>query len=52
MFVERSKALLKPGGRFYLVTKQLDQVEPLVRAAFGEPELYESRGYIILVAGG
>jgi 16S rRNA (guanine1207-N2)-methyltransferase len=49
-FVERSKALLKPGGRLYLVTKQFETVEPLVRAAFGEPELYESRGYIILVA--
>lgn len=49
-FVERSKALLKPGGRLYLVTKQFAAVEPFVRAAFGEPELYESRGYIILVA--
>lgn len=49
-FIERSRALLKPGGRLYLVTKQLDTIEPLVREAFGEPELYESRGYIIVVA--
>jgi 16S rRNA (guanine1207-N2)-methyltransferase len=49
-FVERSKALLKPGGRLYLVTKQFESIEPFVRDAFGEPELYESRGYIILVA--
>ncbi|MFL5339116.1 MAG: class I SAM-dependent methyltransferase [Gemmataceae bacterium] len=50
MFVERSRALLKPGGRFYLVTKQFEEIEPIVRATFGEPDLYESRGYIILVA--
>lgn len=50
MFIDRSRELLKRGGHFYLVTKQLDEMEPLVRAAFGEPELFESRGYIILVA--
>ena len=50
LFIERSKQLLKSGGRFYLVTKQVDQVEPLVREAFGEPELYENRGYVIMVA--
>jgi 16S rRNA (guanine1207-N2)-methyltransferase len=50
MFIEQSSRALKPGGRFYLVTKQLDEVEPLVRAAFGEPELFESRGYIIIAA--
>jgi len=50
MFVERSAKLLRPGGRFYLVTKQLDFVEPIVRESFGEVELFESRGYIILVA--
>ena len=50
MFVERAKAPLKSGGRLYLVTKQFETIEPIVRAAFGEPELFESRGYIILVA--
>lgn len=50
LFIERSKLLLKPGGRFYLVTKQVDEVEPLVREAFGEPELFENRGYVIIVA--
>jgi 16S rRNA G1207 methylase RsmC len=49
-FIERSRALLKRGGRLYLVTKQLDAIEPFVREQFGEPELYESRGYIIIVA--
>ena len=50
MFVQRAKELLKSGGRVYLVTKQFEQIEPIVRATFGEPDLYESRGYIILVA--
>jgi len=50
MFTEHSHRLLKPSGRLYLVTKQLDEVEPLVRAVFGEPELFESRGYLIIVA--
>lgn len=49
-FIERSYDLLKRGGRLYLVTKQMDQVEPLVRERFGEPDLFECRGYIILVA--
>jgi 16S rRNA (guanine1207-N2)-methyltransferase len=49
-FIERSKTLLKPGGKIYLVTKQFETIEPLVREAFGEPELFECRGYIILVA--
>ena len=48
MFVERSKSLLKPGGRFYLVTKQFEQVEAIVRETLGDPELFESRGYIIM----
>lgn len=50
MFIERSKDLLRKRGRFYLVTKQLDFVEPIVRRAFDEPELFENRGYIIIAA--
>ncbi len=50
LFIKRAKQLLKRGGRFYLVTKQVDEVEPLVREAFGEPELFENRGYVIMVA--
>jgi 16S rRNA G1207 methylase RsmC len=50
LFIERSKDLLKSGGRLYVVTKQLDALEPVVVKLFGEPELYESRGYIIIAA--
>lgn len=50
LFVERSAKLLKPGGTLYLVTKQLDEVEPIVRKTFGEPDLFECRGYVIVCA--
>ena len=35
LFVERARALLKPGGRFYLVTKQPEQVAGFVKETFG-----------------
>jgi 16S rRNA G1207 methylase RsmC len=50
MFIKRSYELLRPGARFYLVTKQVEQIEPMVAEVFGEPELFENRGYIILEA--
>jgi 16S rRNA (guanine1207-N2)-methyltransferase len=50
LFIDRGRHALKPGGRFFLVTKQPDTVYPLVQAAFGEPEMFEARGYIILRA--
>ena len=50
LFVERAHDLLRPGGRFYLVTKQAEPVEPLIRARFGPPVVLERRGYAILTA--
>src|SRR5437762_13794542 len=50
LFIERSLPLLRPGGRFYLVTKQADQIGPLVAAAFGPATVVERRGYIVLCA--
>jgi 16S rRNA (guanine1207-N2)-methyltransferase len=50
LFIQRGRALLRPGGRFYLVTKQPDQVGPLVAEAFGMTEPVERRGYIVLSA--
>ncbi len=47
LFIERSRALLKPGGVLYLVTKQVDATWPIMREHFGEPELFENRGYVI-----
>jgi 16S rRNA (guanine1207-N2)-methyltransferase len=50
LFIERSRVLLRPGGRFYLVTRQPDQVGPVVADAFGPTEVHERRGYIVLRA--
>jgi 16S rRNA (guanine1207-N2)-methyltransferase len=50
LFVERAATLLRPGGRFYLVTKQPDTVGPMVADHFGPTEPVERRGYIILCA--
>jgi 16S rRNA (guanine1207-N2)-methyltransferase len=48
LFIERSRALLRPGGRLYLVTKQPDQVGPVVADHFGRTDVVERRGYIVL----
>ncbi|HLJ96755.1 MAG TPA: methyltransferase [Gemmataceae bacterium] len=50
LFIERSLVLLRPGGRFYLVTKQADQIGPLVAASFGSATVAERRGYVVLEA--
>jgi 16S rRNA (guanine1207-N2)-methyltransferase len=50
LFIERGRSALKPGGRFFLVTKQPDSVYSVVEGAFGEPEMFERRGYIIFRA--
>jgi 16S rRNA (guanine1207-N2)-methyltransferase len=50
LFIERGRALLRPGGRLYLVTKQPDQVGPMVADHFGRTDVVERRGYIVLCA--
>jgi 16S rRNA (guanine1207-N2)-methyltransferase len=50
LFAERSRALLKPGGRFYLVTKQPEQVAGFVKETFGYVEGLLRRGYTVLCA--
>jgi 16S rRNA (guanine1207-N2)-methyltransferase len=50
LFVERCRVLLRPGGRFYLVTKQADQVGPLVADTFGTTAVVTRRGYQVLCA--
>jgi 23S rRNA (guanine1835-N2)-methyltransferase len=47
LFIERSKALLKPGGLLFLVTKQVDITWNIIREHFPEPEVFERRGYLI-----
>jgi len=50
MFTERSAALLKEGGRFYLVTKQVEHVAPFLVEIFGDVDAFENRGYTVLEA--
>jgi 16S rRNA G1207 methylase RsmC len=48
LFIERGYAMLKKGGKFFLVTKQAEQLYPIVLETFAnEPEVYERRGYFI-----
>jgi 16S rRNA (guanine1207-N2)-methyltransferase len=50
LFIDRASVLLRPGGRFYLVTKQPDAVGPLMADYFGTTQVAERRGYLILSA--
>ncbi len=50
LFIDRASVLLRPGGRFCLVTKQPDAVGPMMADFFGTTEVTERRGYIILSA--
>ena len=50
LFIERRRALLRRGGRFYLVTKRPDQVGPLVAEHFGPTQVETRRGYSVLCA--
>jgi 16S rRNA (guanine1207-N2)-methyltransferase len=50
LFVQRSRALLRPGGRFYLVTKQPKEIAPLLVEHFGQADVVMRRGYTILAA--
>ena len=48
MFVEKSVPLLKPGGRFYLVTKMVNHVAPIMASAYPDSTWEERRGYHVL----
>ncbi|HEX3149976.1 MAG TPA: methyltransferase [Gemmataceae bacterium] len=48
MFIERGRALLKPGGRFYIVTKMVNHVAPAMTEVFPDSTWEERRGYHVL----
>jgi 16S rRNA (guanine1207-N2)-methyltransferase len=50
LFIERAHECLRADGRLFLVTRQADQVGPMVAEVFGPAEVVERRGYIILCA--
>jgi 23S rRNA (guanine1835-N2)-methyltransferase len=51
LFIERSAALLKPDGRFYLVTKQVNEVADVMMETFPHVEAVMHRGYTIMCNG-
>jgi 23S rRNA (guanine1835-N2)-methyltransferase len=50
LFVEGARRVLRPGGRFYLVTRQADLVEPIVHEHFGPSDVILRRDYAVYVA--
>lgn len=50
LFVEGAKELLRPGGRYAIVTKLPSEVVPLIFETFGECDTIENRGYTIIRA--
>lgn len=51
LFIDASRPLLKPGGRFHLVTRQPHKVGPLIAETFGEEFGAElRRGYTVFTA--
>ncbi len=50
LFMQRGKEILKPGGRFSLVTKQIESIHPMMDEVFGSCDIGELRGYYIFEA--
>ncbi len=50
LFTERAKRLMTPQGKFFLVTRQPEEVSEVVLDVFGEAEGVVHRGYTILCA--
>jgi 16S rRNA (guanine1207-N2)-methyltransferase len=51
LFVEGTRDLLKPGGRYYLVTKMPTAVMPMIFETYGDCSVIENRGYSVVVSG-
>lgn len=49
-FMEQAKPLLRPRGRFYLVTKKWEAVGPIAADVFGHVEVLHQRDYAVLFA--
>ena len=50
LFVKGAKNLLKPGGRYYIVTKMPTAVVPMIFETFGDCSVIENRGYSVVMA--
>jgi 16S rRNA (guanine1207-N2)-methyltransferase len=50
LFVEGTRDLLKPGGRYCIVTKMPTAVVPLIFETYGDCSVIENRGYSVILA--
>jgi 16S rRNA (guanine1207-N2)-methyltransferase len=50
MFVEGTRDLLRPGGRYYMVTKMPTAVVPMIFENYGDCSVIENRGYSVIIA--
>jgi len=50
LFVEGTRDLLKPGGRYYMVTKMPTAVMPMIFETYGDCSVIENRGYSVVLA--
>jgi 23S rRNA (guanine1835-N2)-methyltransferase len=50
LFIEGTRDLLKPGGRYYLVTKMPTAVMPMIFEIYGDCTVIENRGYSVVAA--
>ncbi|MBA4064154.1 MAG: hypothetical protein C0501_10660 [Isosphaera sp.] len=50
LFVEGTRDLLKPGGRYAIVTKMPTAVVPLIFDTYGDCSVIENRGYSVVLA--
>jgi 16S rRNA (guanine1207-N2)-methyltransferase len=50
LFVQGTRDLLKPGGRYYIVTKMPTAVVPMIFDTYGDCSVIENRGYSVVLA--
>lgn len=50
LFIEGARDLLKPGGRYSIVTKLPAEVVPMIFETFGDCHTVENRGYVVIMA--
>ncbi len=51
LFIEGARDLLRPHGRYYIVTKMPTAVVPLIFDTFGDCSVIENRGYSVVISG-
>jgi 16S rRNA G1207 methylase RsmC len=51
LFIEGTRNLLRPGGRYYMVTKMPTAVVPMIFETYGDCSVIENRGYSVIIAG-